>query len=321
MTLQLFDTLLQKDDQHILDNLVLRNLAARGYYDTSHHDKNTGLPGHVQEEFNNIVKQSGQDRDKDNKTENVEDNSAIETNNSVKVKLSFEHLERTDLKEVDNDDKHDKGASVKCTNDNASSHDDNEATVFEPEEKVISSVDGDDPADIDMSQTEQSQTEIDDAHKTNSIRNPESSNPEILSKAPCDTDASVDILPEAQGDIVECNNTDNPSSSSIVPVNENVDTHDNEKVDTLDIVDSHENVDTHKNVDTCENVDTLELTDKLESQTTESQESHDNVNTEKESLSNDTYKLCSVGVCEDVGRVPGVSPRRSKIEVHNVVNW
>jgi len=32
VTLQLFDTLLQKDDEHIIYNLVLRNLESRAYY-------------------------------------------------------------------------------------------------------------------------------------------------------------------------------------------------------------------------------------------------------------------------------------------------
>lgn len=32
VTLKLFDTLLQKDDEHIMHNLVLRNLLGRNYY-------------------------------------------------------------------------------------------------------------------------------------------------------------------------------------------------------------------------------------------------------------------------------------------------
>lgn len=35
VTLQLFDTLLQKDDEHILHNLVLRNLENREYFDSN----------------------------------------------------------------------------------------------------------------------------------------------------------------------------------------------------------------------------------------------------------------------------------------------
>lgn len=34
-TLKLFDTLLQKEDSHIIHNLVLRNLLGRGYIQTS----------------------------------------------------------------------------------------------------------------------------------------------------------------------------------------------------------------------------------------------------------------------------------------------
>ena len=58
VTLQLFDTLLQKDEEHILYNLVLRNLATRGYYDTNYHGNCKDLPTHIHEEFTNIVKQS-----------------------------------------------------------------------------------------------------------------------------------------------------------------------------------------------------------------------------------------------------------------------
>ena len=54
----MFDTLLQKDEEHILHNLVLRNLATRGYYDTSYHGNCKDLPTHIHEEFTNIVKQS-----------------------------------------------------------------------------------------------------------------------------------------------------------------------------------------------------------------------------------------------------------------------
>ena len=54
----MFDTLLQKDEEHILYNLVLRNLATRGYYDTNYHGNCKDLPTHIHEEFTNIVKQS-----------------------------------------------------------------------------------------------------------------------------------------------------------------------------------------------------------------------------------------------------------------------
>ncbi|XP_062584155.1 FHF complex subunit HOOK interacting protein 2A-like, partial [Saccostrea cucullata] len=40
ITLKLFDTLLQKDDEHIIHNLVLRNLLGRNYYKTDSNDRN-----------------------------------------------------------------------------------------------------------------------------------------------------------------------------------------------------------------------------------------------------------------------------------------
>lgn len=56
VTLKLFDTLLQKDDEHIMHNLVLRNLLGRNYY------KVTPV---VYEEVN-----SAQDKEDNSKTPN-----------------------------------------------------------------------------------------------------------------------------------------------------------------------------------------------------------------------------------------------------------
>ena len=281
--------------------MVLRNLATRGYYDNSHHDRNTGLPGHVREEFNNTLNQSGEHRV--NKAEDID--SAIETRNCERTNNDFEQSEQTDT-----------GAGEKSTNVSSCSEDNETGhTVSESktEEKVISGLKDDNPAETIMSQTEPLSS-VDDAHETNSIIKSESSDPEILSKASCDTDALGDILAETQTYTIECNDTENPSSTSVLPVIEYEDTHDNENDD------NHEIVDTHKKVDAPESDDTVELTDRLESQTLESLKNVDNVKPETECEANDTSKLSTNGKC-DFGGVPGVSPRRSRIEVHNIVNW
>ena len=302
----MFDTLLQKDDQHILDNLAIRNLATRGYYDTGHHGNYSGLPGHVQDESINIVKQSKSDRDnKDDKTENVDERSAIETEECAKKKLEFEYSEQVDLEEEESENVInnllDKDADETCADNNASSHCDERdisctASESEREEKVISSVEDDVSATDNsiLSHTEHSpdsECTVDNAHETHSIRNHESSKTEILSKAPCDTGTSVtaEIIHEPQSDILKCNNTENPSSSIVLPV--------------------------------VENVETDKLTDILESQSTESHVGLDGVNTDKGDVSNDSSKLSPVDRPEDDGGVHGVSPRRSRIEVHNIVNW
>ncbi|XP_060587627.1 FHF complex subunit HOOK interacting protein 2A-like isoform X3 [Ruditapes philippinarum] len=48
VTLQLFDTLLQKDDEHILQNLVLRNIEQRDYFDSKATRKTSIVDKHVE---------------------------------------------------------------------------------------------------------------------------------------------------------------------------------------------------------------------------------------------------------------------------------
>ncbi|XP_052772492.1 FHF complex subunit HOOK interacting protein 2A-like isoform X2 [Mya arenaria] len=111
VTLQLFDTLLQKDDEHIVHNLVLRNLEARAYYNPPAKTKSSRITDTksstqcqnnivIDSSNNNVCQSSTVEYDTDSKSDSKNHNSPSEsqkTTESLSDKCSeIQEPDRTD---------------------------------------------------------------------------------------------------------------------------------------------------------------------------------------------------------------------------------
>ena len=288
VTLQLFDTLLQKDEEHILNNLVLRNLATRGYYDTNYHGDTKELPRHIQEEFSNIVNQSVKNgKNKGNFTEGAENPSE---------KIVHKHVDEGKECAIETCESHTESDNPKADkSDNSEFLDKDKETA--KDDLVVGKTDriqeDSESSKYSHELTDKAKEPCSEGQEIVSITSVESSKPEnIPTEAKCDNNETVgaENLVESHVDNQEmCNNLENVKSPDVEASKDGL----------------------------------IEVTEKLTVSSADSDSEGQNM------LKNEEKKSSSV---QHVIQIPKeqpnnglgtytTSPRRSRIEVHNIVNW
>lgn len=290
VTLQLFDTLLQKDEEHILNNLVLRNLATRGYYDTNYQGDTKELPRHIQEEFSNIVNQSVKNgKNKGNFTEGAENRSE---------KVVHKHVNEGKECAIETCESHTESDNPRTDFDKS---DDGECLDKERETAKDDLVVG----NTDRIQ-EDSETSKDSHELTDKSKEPSSEDQEIVSITSVESSKPENIPTEAI-----CDNNETVGAEN------SVESH----VDNQEMCNSLENL---KSPDVEASKDGLiEVTDKLAASSADSDSEGQNTLKNEEKKSSNVEHMIQLPK-EQPNNGLGTyttSPRRSRIEVHNIVNW
>ena len=355
VTLQLFDTLLQKDEEHIFHNLVIRNLATRAYYDSNYYGNCKELPSCVREEFTNIVKQSEsyksnvKEKNVADTAENVFENSCDKTHvlgeaevsavepedaqlHSVETKLSCDESEPAEGKELIDQEKEILKSDSSVVETDKTHEDSDISDLSSKKSKVKSNTDM--GSSINERESEVIADIVDDATTTGIStasavdykENLSSSSLSDSQSSRTSSHISQENSENTEGDVEKLE-----KKTSIIgtePVKKEVN-----ETGTNDIESPTESQDEFQgessNTISCTSSDNKtfedraalsgELNTPVPEHCLEVHESTDNDH--KESSGIDSVIHLPADQSSDHHGVHNVSPRRSRIEVHNIVNW